>query len=73
MGKANRVETSTNQAAMTPDYLDQRWKLFLIPFAKNKDIFERVKAPKIEDRKRHCIVLILCRLRSSICRWLSRG
>jgi hypothetical protein len=44
----------------------------IIPNALNNFIFERVKAPKIDDRKVDCIALILTTLRSSICRQLSR-
>ncbi len=44
----------------------------LIPFARNKFIFGRAKAPKIDDLKWRCIDLILRHLRSSIYRQLSR-
>jgi len=37
----------------------------VIPIAENKYIFERVKASRFDDRKWHCIELILCHLRSS--------
>jgi hypothetical protein len=36
----------------------------LIPFPRNKITFERVKAPRLSDRKRVHIDLILTRLRS---------
>ena len=44
----------------------------VIPIATNNFMFSRVKTTKIDDRKRHCIGLILYRLRSSICRQFSR-
>jgi hypothetical protein len=47
-------------------------KIHLIPNALNNFIFERAKAPKIDDRKAVCIALILTTLRLSICRQLSR-
>lgn len=47
--------------------------ILLIPKITNNFAFKRVKAPKIVDRKRHCIALILCRLQSAICRLLSRS
>jgi fibronectin-binding autotransporter adhesin len=43
----------------------------MIPNIRNNFEFERIKAPKINDRKRHCIELILRRLRSLICWQLS--
>ena len=48
-------------------------KKYFIPNAANNVIFKRAKAPKIEDRKRPCIELILGHLRSSICQQLSRS
>jgi hypothetical protein len=39
-------------------------KLEVIPFPRNKITFERVKAPRLSDRKRVLIDLILTRLRS---------
>src|SRR5690349_8530781 len=38
----------------------------VIPNIENNVEFGRAKTPKIDDRKWHCITLILCHLRSSI-------
>ena len=46
--------------------------LLFIPTIKNNLQFGCAKAPKIDDRKWHCIALILYHLRSLICRQLSR-
>lgn len=47
-------------------------QLLLMPNAINKFIFESAKTPEIDDRKKHCINLILSCLQSSICRQFSR-
>ncbi len=46
--------------------------LLFIPIIRNNAQFGCVKASKINDRKWRCIQLIICHLRSLICRQLSR-